>query len=306
MTRPRTMPGFNIRSPIAAVLIIAALTSGLIAVPNPAPAKAVIIPTSCIAALGLGAAGAATASVAASLIFVPVIDSLNLQANTVTASQTTALKTKSCLDEIMTGVLKIAINMARDMVIRWILTGRFESPVFSQSFTMDLKKSVENASRVFLSEISGIPFCQGINIPPRAFFGLSRDFTLQCTYNPTRPYFTGEPDDFSRYIASQQGANEYWHALILTMDQKLKTEARAAESFKQEYQAGQGFLCIKDERGRCTTPGSYVAALVMQSQVVSPLRQVDVANTVQQAIAAIIDTAIRASIERGLSKLNGG
>lgn len=288
------------------IVVIFVLSLPLLAYPKPAQAQA-----ACIAALasalgislGSGAAAASTAGLA-----VPVLDALNLSQNTITANAAAALKTKSCADELLTAALKVAINLVRDMVIRWIVTGRFEGPVFSQSFAIDLQKGVENASRIYLSKLTGINFCAGISIPPSAFFNLNANLALACTFNGDRRLFRlgAGVSDVIQLSASEETPNEYWNAAITALDQKLQFEEQARSAFTEEFQAGQGFLCIRDqETGKCTTPGSAVAAIVMQTQIISPIRQTDVANTVQQAIAAILDTAIRVLLEKGLSRTFG-
>jgi hypothetical protein len=302
-----TYPGKTSTAWVAGLLIVAvlALSVPILAYPRPAHAQA-----ACIAALAsaLGISlGSGAAAAAASLLVVPVLDAMNLSQNAITANATAALKTKSCADELLTAALKIAINLVRDMVIRWIITGRFEGPVFSASFAVDLQRSMENASRIYLSKLTGINFCAGIQIPPSAFLNLNINLALACTFNGDRNLFRlgAGVSDVIQLSASEETPNEYWNAAVAALDQKLQFEEQARSSFTKDYETGQGFLCIRDANGRCTTPGSAVAALVMQTQVISPIRQTDVANTVQQAIAAILDTAIRVLLERGLGRAFG-
>ncbi|MBI4132748.1 MAG: hypothetical protein HY473_01440 [Candidatus Sungbacteria bacterium] len=300
---------------IAAVLIIALV---LVSIPSPKPAKALV---SCIAAvagalgLGLGttAAGAAGAAVG---LYVPTFDVVNKLSFDITAASTAGLKTKSCADEITTTALKLVINLVRDMVLRWIVTGRFEGPVFSASFSIDAAKTAENASRIFLSELSGINFCAGFGIPSVQNFIFSRDFTLACTlpsgidrqYTDTLIKLTTDPASLSleERLTLQDPQNNRIYSYVRTIDEQNKAIARAVAARNAEYAAGQGFLGIRDpQTGKITTPGSAVAKLVMEEVITSPIRQTDVANTVQQAIAAIIDTAIRVVIERGLTQAFG-
>lgn len=270
-------------------------------------------PTSCITG-AVSAAGVSLAAAAAGTL--PVFDLLNLGSNvtnciqtalgaiagTVTSGGIGYLVGKSKADFIQTLILKSIVRIGRDMVIRWIVTGRFGGPVFSQSFSVDLRKSAENASRIFLSDLSGINFCAGFEIPPQAFFGVDiRD--LECTFPGNRANFgAGEFSDFVSLASSEDGANEYWNAVVMALDKKLQAEAVAQQAFEREYQAGEGFLGIRDEvTGLVKIPGSYAKTLVEQTNIVGPQRTVDVAQTVQQALDAIILTAIQVSIEKGLS-----
>ena len=236
---------------------------------------------------------------------------LNLVQNTLTAGGISFLVSKSKLDAIATGLLKKAINLVRDMVIRWIITGRFEGPVFVASFSVDLAKVAENASRIFLSELTDINFCKSIRPPDRQTFRLSADFGLSCTlpdkydqeYTDTIITLATNPRALQREVIQALGEpnNISTDVTIVALDEQQKAISRALLARSAEYVTGDGFLGIRDADGNIKTPGSYVAELVMQSQIVSPIRQTDVADTVQTAIAAILDTAIRASIEKGLS-----
>lgn len=247
-------------------------------------------------------------------LFVPTAEVPSLPvgaANIATSLSTTKLNLKSISDTLMTVFLKTAINMLRDMVLNWIITGRFEGPVFSTSFSADAKKIAENASRIFLSQLSGINFCAGFNIPSRPSLSLNLALGLECSLPPSAGgantantldmYLHPERYSEADLFFATQPENLYPWVLTRTIEAKANAEARALTSFSAEYAAGKGFLGIRDESGRIVTPGSYVAELVMQNRIVSPTRQTDVANTIQQAIASIIDTAIRVNIERGLS-----
>lgn len=221
---------------------------------------------------------------------------------------TIAQQLKDIADVAATGLIKAAINVARDTVIRWIVTGRFSGPVFSKSFSLDLKKAAELASRNFLTQLSGINFCdRNIPIPPSAFLDLSLELALACRFNGQfLPFQQGRVADFFSLSSSEQTANDYWNNTMARLDRKLQEEARAKLGFAEEYRAGQGFLGIRDQvTGLITKPGSYVKKLVEETKIVSPQRQVDVANTVQQAIDAIITTAIQASVNRGLDAIFG-
>lgn len=223
----------------------------------------------------------------------------------ITAANTTALTQKIVVaDPLATAAIKAAINLTRDMVLRWIITGRFEGPAFSRSFILDSQKSVENAARSVLGRISGLNLCDPFpRPPPAAFFSLDLDLNVACTFpGDYNRFLSGQSGDLVQLWASEQAANDYWNVLVNTLDAKLIAEQRALSSFAAEYQAGQGFLGIRDpDTGRIETPGSYVARLAMASRIEGPIQEGSVAHTTQQAIAEIVDTAIRVSIERGLS-----
>src|SRR3989344_6474119 len=188
---------------------------------------------------------------------VPVIDDVTNANTGVTALNTTSLETKIVkLDPIATALLKTAIKILKDMVIRWILTGRFEGPVFSVSYSADIRKSAENAARAVLEKLTGIPFCSGISIPSRAFFSFGDDFTLACSFPDLERFRQGQvfsPEMLAQSVKTENSIEDVWVAVL---DRQLQAAAIATKSFTAEYQAGQGFLNIKDPRtGKTKTPG---------------------------------------------------
>lgn len=230
------------------------------------------------------------------------------------------LREKSCYDAILTGILKDVIKLMRDVVLNWIVTGRFSGPVFSTSFSLDLAKAAENASRIYLSQISGIDFCTSVSAPSIRNFSLDAAFGLSCTlspgardtsvetfyqklYSPEEYYKT---HDFADSYTVFNAQNDLVYTAAEIANQRDSAIARALITKAAEYTAGQGFLDIKDEiTGLIKTPGQAVAALVKESAIVSPQRQVDVAKTVQQAITAIIKTAIQVLVNKGLAGISG-
>lgn len=229
----------------------------------------------------------------------------------VTAGGVTALTKKIVIvDPVATALLKRAINITRDMIVRWILTGRFEGPVFSKSFTIDAQNAAETAARLFLSDLTKIDFCKSFGPPSIPQLTLSANLGLNCSLDD--PFSADASFDLASAYVNPNGLDEVQNYLLSLPQNnalevyarlshaKAEAEARAVSSFREEYAAGQGFLGIRNKDGTIQSPGIYVAELVMQSQIVSPIRQTDVADTVQAAIAQIIDTAIRATLEKGL------
>lgn len=230
------------------------------------------------------------------------------KATPVTAIKTTALNFKQIQDAVATAVIKTVINLVRDMVIRWIMTGRFEGPVFSTSFSFDASKAAENASRIFLSKLTGINFCTAFGPPSIRSFPFNLDLFLTCTLDtPGKNFdyvdFFFNPTKYGpeEAILIRSLENDYVSVTINTIRAKADIEARALISNAAELIVGQGFKGIRDEFGKYVTPPQIVKSLAIESIITSPQRQVDVANTIQQAIGAILEAAVRAIIERGLT-----
>lgn len=208
---------------------------------------------------------------------------------------------KSLLDALTTATLKSAINLIRDMTIHWIATGRFEGPTFSTSFSVDIAKSAENASRTFLGRITGLNLCSGFGVPGIQSFSFGANLGLSCTSPEGRRFIKPALRTArDRYLDSLP-VNDYPQTLVRLAQAKGEAEARAAAEKSADFLSGSGFLGTRDENGNIITPGSAIAKLVMEQAIVSPIRQTDVAATTQQAIAAIVDTAIRTILEKGLT-----
>lgn len=305
---------------LAAIIFISAI---------PTPARALIPGDICLF-LGLagtetvaavtGAESISMAGLAASagMLAVPSFDFWNAQQNALfsapfvaeTSVHERANTTKTCDDVLTTAILKTAINLVRDMTIRWISTGRFDAPVISAGYSVDIAKSAENASRTFLSRITGLNMCQGFGIPGIPAFSFSVNLGLSCTAETGQfgerrfinPMLYTEYDQYTDSLP----ANDYPQALVRLAQAKIEAEARAAAEKSADFMSGSGFLGTRDEKGNVITPGSAIAKLVMEQAIVSPIRQTDVANTTQQAIAAIIDAAIRTILEKGITAVSGG
>lgn len=237
---------------------------------------------------------------------VPVSDS-------VVRFNTGSLVTKIvAVDPAATFILKVIIKLARDMVIRWLITGRFEAPVFSASLMIDLTKTAENASRIFLSSVFGgkINFCEGLHPPTIDDFIFNLDLTLSCTlpgnldrnYTNTIIKLATEPNSLTPEERALLGdpQNQAIYSYYAIESARHEAIARALIAQSAEYAAGQGFLGIRDPAGLISTPGKYVYDLVKETNIVGPQRTADVASTVQQAVDAIIQTAIQVTLEKGL------
>lgn len=304
------------QSSIAVLLLVATL---VFFIPALQPARAQLDITSCFSSI-LGFFGIDISSIGGALgslgigigLEVPVRDAV-VRAQTTIAN--TSTNNSSCVNVFTTAILKTAIALVRDMVLRWIVTGNFGAPVFSTSYRIDATRIAENASRIFISQLTGLNFCAGFGIPSPQNFLLGFALTSQCTlpaginenYTDALLRLHNDPGSltFEEYLALSNPQNNRVYQYVWALDEKRRQEAIAVNSFNQEYQAGKGFFCVRNASGRCVTPGSAVAELVMQSQIVSPIRQTDVADDIQTAIAAILDTAVRVLIERGLATVFG-
>lgn len=256
----------------------------------------------CLASLAAGLiSGLISGVTAVAVVSVPVSDPPNLIANNTSAGSTSAAETRSVVNCLMTAIAKAVIVAIRDTVIRWIMTGNFEKPVFSVNFSADLRRIASNAVRGTLQRFSNLPFCSGISMPPQVAFSLDAEISLACD-QPTAATLRigGDVSALDRLAISEQTRYSQEDVWVMGTDMAMRAQSAAKEEYLEDRRAGQGFLSITDKNGNITTPGSAVAKLVMESQIVSSIRQADVADDIQSAVAAIVDAAIMTLMNKGL------
>ena len=173
----------------------------------------------------------------------------NLAQTTITAVNTNALVKKEYVLDPLAWIAKLVIRQLRDMVVQWILTGRFGGPTFSQSILLDLKNAAFNASKIFLSNLTGIIFCSGSPpLPPDAFLRLSLSARLNCSFaggGTIADLLAASQFDYNLVISAQDVPNDYFNSAIAALDEKLIMESAARDALQQEYIAGRGFLGIR-------------------------------------------------------------
>lgn len=241
---------------------------------------------------------------------VPVLDSANLAVNTATAKGVGALVTKEYTLDPLSYIAKLVIRTLRDMVIRWILTGNFGAPTFSTSFLIDASRIAENASRQFLSELTGLNFCAGFNIPAPQNFAYNFNLNSSCTlpiginqnYTDSLLALNSNPRSlsFEDKLALNDPQNNRIYSYIFALDEQERRVAAAVSARNAEYQAGGGFLGIRTSTGKIKTPGRYIADVLAQD-VNSLFREYDLADELLEAIAAIVDTFVHKTISDGLT-----
>ncbi|MBI4032215.1 hypothetical protein HY374_00745 [Candidatus Berkelbacteria bacterium] len=248
---------------------------------------------------------------------VPVLDSANLSVNTATAKGVGALVAKEYTLDPLAWIAKFIIRALRDMVIRWIVTGQFGFPSFQTSFTVDPARIAENASRIFLSQLTGINFCSfALDIPSPLNFRIAEDFGLSCSlppglnanYQAKLIQWIEDPYSLSleeRWAFTDPQANKAY-LYVDTLDRKAEAEAKALIARAAEVASGGGFIGQRDPAtGKIKTPGRVITNY-LQEAIGSNFREGDVADELSEAIVAILDTLIGKIINDGLGTIFGG
>lgn len=199
---------------------------------------------------------------------------------------------------------KQVIKIMRNIVLNFVKTGRLGGPTFSMNFNMDIARIAQVATRRFLTDLTGINFCAGLpRIPQQAFLRLDINLALTCSPNG------GLLDDFRNgrgeftpelLALAQEDNNDYWDLAIRAIDQKMRYENMARQGYHNEFNAGGGFLPLRDSQGRTKTPGRIIGDYV-QEDITSMFREGDVADELSEAIISITDAIFQQLIDQGLA-----
>lgn len=232
---------------------------------------------------------------------------------TLTAINTNALVTKEYVLDPLSWIAKAVIRTLRDMTIKWIVTGQFGFPSFQASFTADPARIAENASRLFLSQLTGINFCSfAQDIPSLPNFRIAEDFGLSCSlpsglnanYQAKLVQWIEDPYSLSleeRWAFTDPQANKAY-LYVDTLDRKAEAEAKALIARAAEVASGGGFVGQRDAKGKIKTPGRVITNY-LQEAIGSNFREGDVADELNEAIVAILDTLVGQMINKGLSTI---
>jgi len=218
-----------------------------------------------------------------------------------------SLNPKEYALDLLAYTAKLVIREFRNQVISWIKTGRFGTmPAFSASIMIDSQRIMENAAKIFLSELTGINFCSSFpRLPSASYTRLDFRLSLACTYSGTsggsqEQFYNGDVGDFVSLWSSEESENDFWNSQVEVMDEKMREEAIAANSLTNEFVAGSGFLNLRDPKtGKTKTPGKVVADY-LQEDINSMFREYDLADEMTEVIIAIADTFLQTIITQGL------
>lgn len=206
------------------------------------------------------------------------------------------------LDTAAKAVMKKIIRTLRAATINWILTGDFEikKPFFVTSFIADPQRIADNAARLFLSELTGINFC---NFHPRlrSVQALTINLNLNNLVSCSGPNRTLDNSIGDGYL-STRGDYNFSQTLLTVASEKNKTVSRGVSSWLEETRNNSGFLGQRDPKtGKIKTPGNLIAETLIGAQNSEMFGQ-EVNQEIFSAIVDVIDTAIGQTIQKGLLK----
>ncbi len=205
--------------------------------------------------------------------------------------------------------IRAVVADLKNQTIRWIVTGQFGTPQFVSSFQVDPRKIAENASRIFLSRITNINFC---NYQPPVYnsnllFSVKLGLDLQCSL--------GSSTDISKFARDWRKGrwsalwgitnpqNNYWDVVERAIVQKQLNEQKSLSAYYNEILTNAGFTGLKDSKGKTVTPGQYLADSLKETvhQDYPTIDQIDEWSGIIQAIGEIVNAGLKQVIQKGLT-----
>lgn len=207
-------------------------------------------------------------------------------------------------------ITRLVIRTLRDMVIQWIATGQFGMPQFTASYFADPSRWAENAARMFLSQLTGINFCNyNLNVPKTFSFNIRLSFDFKCNFNNyqnTLSSFIKNPSATGMATQWLLENSDPIHDIFLLAERKHEQEVRARNARNNEAQAGGGFLGQRDPvTGKIMTPGKVIADMLQES-VGSNWRECDSSQEFQTILASCTLSALADIADSAFGKIADG
>ncbi len=238
----------------------------------------------------------------------------NLFVNSITSAVDLAMKAyDTILKPLAIAAAKAAIRSVvaelKNQTIRWIVTGQFGTPQFVSSFQADPRKIAENASRIFLSRITNINFC---NYQPPVYqsdllFSVKLGLELQCSLDSSTDFTNFARDwrkgRWSALWGVTNPQNNYWDVAQRAIVQKQIAENKSLSAWYNEILTNSGFTGLK-KNGKIVTPGQYLADSLKETvhQDYPTLDQIDEWSGILQALSEIVDAGLKTVIQKNLTE----
>ncbi|MBI2096259.1 MAG: hypothetical protein HYT43_01335 [Candidatus Taylorbacteria bacterium] len=247
---------------------------------------------------------------------VPVFDSSNFAVNTLSSQSLQSLYIKECVSDglFINAVVKPLIRAFTESIVDWIESGFEGGPTFvddPEAFFAD------TAGNIIGEYISGTalgflcdPFKLNIRLSLRLAY--SRQRYIGCTLDDIVGNVGGAIEDFTGGDFSK-GGWDAWAAMTTRnvnnpYGSHLETEADLAArvSSRQNIELmklnwGQGFFSIKGADGKIRTPGAVIEGQ-LNTALGGNLRQLELADELDEIIGALANQLIKTVIQEGLGR----
>lgn len=253
--------------------------------------------------------------------------------NVLIAKDTSALVTKEVgpggipsplsWDNIAWVLVKGVINSMSQSIIDWINTGFDGNPIFITNPEAYFKDLAMEASGIFIEELgmADSPLCEGF----RPDISLTLQYRTQpfssrykCTIDDVVDNLRAFENDFGAggwrgwLEMTARPQNNPYSSYMMAADELERRRESAKSRGKMELDWGSGFVSLKecvsnDAAGNCTrwentTPGDVIANQISQA-LGSPMRTLEIADELNEAIAGIANALINQLISQGLASL---
>lgn len=212
------------------------------------------------------------------------------------------------LNPALTAIAKRVIRTLRAATVRWIQTGDFEiqKPFFTTSLIGDPQRIADNAARLFLSELTGINFCNfhpRLPAIPSLTFSLNLKAQLECTFGGNYDNFMDdfESGGWAAFYSMQRPQNDPFQSQLNMLGQKEKNIVRATAAWSREAAFGAGMLGQRDPKtSKIVTPGRLIADSIVTADLSEQIG-VELVDEFHEALIEIVDTALGTVIKKGLN-----
>lgn len=294
-------------------------TFAFFAVPKHVEAQAGLF--SCAALFGFGA-GTAAAGIIWSAGSVPVYDAA-------VTTTTAADVHKECLDAIAYAIAKIAIQSISQSILNWINSGFEGGPAFVTDLDQFLREIDLQAFEEFLGSDAIAFLCS----PWRFDIQFALELQFAMGTNVPECSLGDVVDNIDGFLAGDfsQGGLDGWYRLVtynnpyrdyLTVESEWRSSLAAAESREVKLlDFGRGFLSFEQCTSRpanpgdsgtspgdtiedcsITTPGAVIESQ-LENVLGSGIRQLELADEINEIVSAFIQQVINQVITSGLRSL---
>ena len=189
---------------------------------------------------------------------VPVTDPAHTAVNTKGLAEKIVIAIKSTLTEINTHwptlktkildplaklAIRIIIREMKRMALNYIATGNAGKPQFVTNFQLDAKQAAENAARSYLSQLTGVNFCNFFPSPQQSLYSINFQFQLECsvTSGAYAKYLTDPASvtDVERLLALDP-STDFLQTVMNASQQKAQSVAQAG--IARAAQTSSGFI----------------------------------------------------------------
>jgi len=253
---------------------------------------------------------------AQAVIAVPTNDAANLLVNTAASKALVGLFAKeNIFDGILVELGKQLIRHMTESIVTWIDGGFKGSPKFvsnPEAFFTDL---ADQATGLFIDRLGAGFLCQQFDFSIR--YALQLDFNYggrggyldryACTASAVIDNISsGEIVDLGAFFDVAVTTSNNPYGAYVAAKQELTTQIFSQTQVQRDMlNWGNGFLSIRDKNGNITTPGNVIEGQ-LSNVLGSDLRQLELADEINEIIGALANQLITQVIDVGVSGLSIG